>query len=203
MTNRLACAFLALLSIVAFVPSAGAQTLSADEKELAAYTLTMPTIRKVAAAMKELNDAAARDPKAQELAKVEEEIKALEGKDELSEAEEKKLEQLRERKQALDEEIERKDGPGNANTIDEMVARINSVPEASAALSKAGLTPREFAKCTLALFQAAMVKGFSQGKVDMAKLPAGINPANITFVEEHEKELAEIQAEMKGSIKRE
>ena len=198
MTNRLTCAFLALLSITAVVHRADAQTLSADEKELAAYTLTMPTVRKVAAAMRAFSEAAAQDPKVKELAKIREDIKALEAKDELTEADEKKLEELRTRETALDEEIDRETGPGSAQTIDEMVARINKLPAASAALAKAGLTAREFSKCTLALFQAAMVKGFSQGKVDMAKLPPGINPANIAFVQEHEQELLELQKEMQG-----
>jgi hypothetical protein len=202
MTKRLAGAFFALLTAAALAVPADAQTLSPDEKELAAYTLTMPTVRKVAVAMKAFNDAAAEDPKAKELAKIREEMKTLEAKDELTETEEQKLEQLRARAEALDEELDRANGPGNANTIDEMVARINAHPEAAAALAKAGLTAREFSKCTLALFQAAMVKGFSQGKVDMAKLPPGINPANITFVQEHEQELADIQKEMQGGAKK-
>jgi hypothetical protein len=202
MTPRLARATFALFFAVLLAAPTTAQTLSADEKELAAYTLTMPTVRKVAAAMRAFNEVAAQDPKAKELAKIREDIKALEAKDELTEADEKKLDDLRAREQSLDEQMDRENGPGNANTIDEMVARIEKQPEAKAALAKAGLTAREFAKCTLALFQAAMVKGFSQGKIDMAKLPPGINPANITFVQEHEAELAELQKEMQGTIKK-
>ena len=192
-----------VLTLSTVLASSGqSQPLSADEKELAAYTLTMPTVRKVANVMRAMNEIAAADPKAKELAKVRTEIKALEEKDELSEADEKKLEELREREAQLDAEIDEKDGPGNAQTIAEMEARIKSEPRAAAILAKEGLEAREFAKCMLALFQAAIVKGFSQGKVDMAKLPPGINPANITFVEQHEKELAELQKEMQGSSKK-
>jgi hypothetical protein len=204
MTNPLvgACSTALALSAIAFFVPLAAQTMSADEKELAAYTLTMPTVKKVAAAMRTLNEMAAQEPKARELAKVNQEIETLERKDELTEADEQKLEKLRERASALEEELDKSDNSPSANTIDEMVAQINKHPGATAALAKEGLSARELAKCTLALFQAAMVKGFAQGKVDMTKLPAGINPANVKFVEEHEAELAEIQKEMQGQIKR-
>jgi hypothetical protein len=36
----------------------------------------------------------------------------------------------------------------------------------------------------------------------MSKLPAGINPANIRFVEENEKELAELQKQMQGTARK-
>ena len=202
MTKRALRALFLLLFTTAPIAPARAQTLSADEKELAAYTLTMPTVRKMAAAMRTLNSLASQDPKAQELARLRAEIETLEKKDELSEAEEQKLDKLREQADALDQEQDRSEGLGNAKTIDEMEAGIRKHPGAAAALAKEGLTPREFAKCTLALLQAAMVKGFSQGKVDMAKLPAGINPANIKFIEENEKELTELQKEMQGAVKK-
>jgi hypothetical protein len=201
MTNRTLSGLLLLFTATPVV-FAGAQTLGPDEKELAAYTLTMPTVRKVAAAMAAMNELEAQDPKVRERAKVREEIKALENKDELTEADEQKLEKLREREEALDDEIDRSSGPGDASTITEMEQRIKSYPGAAAILAREGIAPREFAKATLALFQAAMVKGFSQGKADMARLPPGINPANITFVEANEKELAELQKQMQGTEKK-
>lgn len=202
MTHSAARPCSALLLAIVLAAPAAAQTLSADEKELASYTVTLPTVRKVAAAVRAFNEAAAQDPKVKELTKVKEEIKTLESKEERSEAEDERLEKLQARAEALEEEIDRVTGPGNANTIDEMVARINSMPQATAALAKAGLSAREFAKCTLALVQAAMIKSFSQGKVDPSKLPPGINPANIKFVEEHQQELAELQKEMQALHKK-
>lgn len=204
MTNRfrqaLAVPILAttFTATIVLIPAAQTRTLSADEKELAAYTLTMPTVRKVAAAVRAFAELQAQDPKTKELAKIKEEMKALQARDELTEADQQKLEKLQERAGVLEEEISRIAGPGNATTITEIEARIKSHPGATAILAKEGLPPREFAKCTLALLQAAMVKGFSQGKVDMAKLPPGINPANITFIEQNEKELAELQKEMQN-----
>ena len=47
----------------------------------------------------------------------------------------------------------------------------------------------------MAMLQAGMIHGFSQGKVDYAKLPAGVNPENIKFIEAHKAELDAIQKE--------
>lgn len=202
MTNRILTGLLLLLFTLSVNLSAGAQALSADEKELATYTLTMPTVRKVAAVMQAMNDLEAQDPKVKELATIREEIDAIENKDELTEADEQNLEKLRGRAEALEEEIDRMDGAGDASTITEMAQRIKEHRGAAAILAREGIAPREFATATLALFQAAMVKGFSQGKVDMARLPPGVNPANVKFVEENEKELAELQKQMQGTTKK-
>jgi hypothetical protein len=161
----------------------------------------MPIVRKVANAMKALNELQSRDPKVRELEKIKKEIEALERKDDLTDAEAEKIEQLRERADALDEQIEQEQ-PSSASTLADMEAQIKKHPEAAAILSKEGITPREFAKTTMALFEAAMVVGFSKGNVDMAKLPAGVNPANVTFFQEHQKELEEIQRQMEGASKK-
>jgi hypothetical protein len=203
MTKRRA--ILPVILILLLTPSvpATAQTLTADQKELASYTLTMPTVRKAAAALQRFQQIAAKNPKVQEAAKLQAEIDVLEQKDTLTEAEEARLEKLQARAEALDEEIDREVGMNANGSIDEIVARIEREPEAKAALAKEGLTPRDFAKTLLTLFQAAMIKGFSQGgQVNMAKLPPGVNPANIKFVEEHEAELKKLQAAMTGGTGR-
>lgn len=201
MTNRIlaSCFLLAILPV--FLVPAAAQTLSADEKELASFTLTMPTVRKVANAMKAFNELEAKDPKVRELAKIQKEIETLENKDDLTDAEAARIEQLRQRADVLDEEIEREQ-PMSAGTLAEMEAQIKTQPGAAAILSKEGLTAREFGKTVMALFQAAMVVGFSQGKVDMANLPPGVNPANVTFFQEHQKELEQIQAQMQDTSRK-
>ena len=194
-------AFLILL-LTSSVP-ATAQTLTADQKELASYTLTMPTVRKTAAALQRFQEIAAKNPKLQQAAKIRAEIDLLEQKDTLTAAEEARLEKLLAQAEALDEEIDREVGLNANGSIDDIVARIERQPEAKAALTKEGLTPRDFAKTLLTLLQAAMIQGFSQGgKVDMAKLPPGVNPANIKFVEEHEAELKKLQAAMTGGTGR-
>lgn len=199
MTKRMATLPVCLILLLNLAVSSAAQTLSADQKELASYTLTMPNVRKAAAALQRFQQIAAKHPKVQEAAKVQAEIDVLEQKDTRTEAEEARLEKLEARAEALDEEIDREVGMNANGTIDEIVARIEREPEAKAALAKEGLTPRDFAKTLLALLQAAMIKGFSQGgKVDLAKLPPGVNPANIKFVDEHEAELKKLQAAMTG-----
>ena len=197
MTRTLLARALVAASLCSFTVPAFAQTVSADEKELASYRLTMPTVRKLAAVFRTFAEEAARDPRTQELAKLEAEQKALADKDELTAAEEARMEKIGERMAEIEAAMEKKSmGSDNANSLSEMEADIRKQPAVMKALAREGLTPREYAKCFLALFQAALVQGFSQGKVDMAKLPAGINPENIKFVQENEKELAELQKEM-------
>jgi len=185
--------------------SAAGQTLSADEKELSTYRLTMPTLKKVMAALGSYTQELSKDPKMQELQKIKAEIKALEDKDELTEAQEAQLEKLREREEALDEEMERATaakGTKNPKTIAEMEASIKQQPEAVRALAAQGVTPREYALCLMALLQASLVEGFSEGKADLAKLPPGVNPENVKFVREHKEELAAMQAAMAGKPKK-
>jgi hypothetical protein len=178
---------------------AAAQTLSADEKEMASYRLTMPNVKKAAAVIQSVSEEAAKDPKVQELTRLKAQIEALEKKDELTEAEEKQLEKLRNQSGSLEEEIENASPAGSMTgnkTLAEMEAAIGKHPQATRALAREGLSAHDFALTLMTLFQAAMVEGFSQGKVDMAKLPAGVNPENIQFVREHKAELEALQRAM-------
>lgn len=202
MTIRTAMTILLTLLLMP-AGSAAAQTLTADQKELASYTLTMPNVRKAASALQRFKEIAAKNPKVQEAAKVQAEIDVLEQKDTRTEAEEARLEKLQARADALDEEIDREVGMNAKGSIDDIVARIEREPEAKAALAREGLTPRDFARTLLSLLQAAMIKGFSQGgQVNMAKLPPGVNPANIKFVDEHEAELKKLQTALTGGTGR-
>ena len=195
LSHALATAF--VLFIV--TTTASAQTLSPDEKELSTYRLTMPTLKKVMTVLEGFMSELSKDPKFQEMEKIEAQIKALEEKDELSEAQEKELEKLRERREALDEEMDKANeasGAQNANTLDEMEAQIKKQPIAMKLLAREGLTPREYSKTLMALLQASLAEGFSQGKADLSKLPPGINPENVKFVRENKEVLAQMQAAM-------
>jgi uncharacterized protein DUF4145 len=189
-------AAVAVFVFVAFTTPLVAQTaaLSADEKELAAYRLTVPTLNKVAAAMRSMAQEMMQDPKVKEGMKLEAEIDALEQKEELTEAEQEKLEKLRERQTALEESMPSPMG-NNAQTLSDMEAAITQFPQMARALQREGLTPREYATFMLAMLQAGLAYGLSQGKLDMSKLPAGINPENIKFIAEHQKELEAMQKE--------
>jgi hypothetical protein len=198
-TRLIPCAFVFALTVL-LAGNAVAQTLSPDEKELAAYTLTMPTVKKMMAVALLMAEEEAKNPKVQELTKLKAQIDALEAKDELTEAQQAELDKLRERLDVLETaaENEPENSLKNPKTLADMEAAIKAHPGALRAMTSAGITPREFARCTMALLQAAMVEGFSQGKTDLKNLPAGINPENVKFVREHKAELEALQKTMAG-----
>jgi DNA repair exonuclease SbcCD ATPase subunit len=158
----------------------------------------MPAVRKMASVTRALAQEAARDPKRMERDKLKARLDALQEKDELTEAESAELEKLSERLEALEEEIDKADISDDNATLADMEASLKKYPGAVRALAAEGLTPREYARCMMALLQAAMIEGFSQGKADLSNLPAGVNPANVRFVRENRVELEAIQKEMAG-----
>lgn len=187
---------LSILALV-FLTSSLVHAQSADEKAIAAYRLTMPTVKKAMAVTVSFMSELAKDPKVQELQKLKAQIKALEDKEELTEAQEAELEKLREREDALEQEVERTNdakGSNNNQTLADMEAAMKKEPAAMRALAREGLTPREYALCMMTLLQASLAEGLSQGKLDLKDLPPGINPENITFVREHKAELEAMQA---------
>lgn len=189
--------------VAVFVGVARAQTLSVDMKELAGYRLTLPTVKKVAAVTKSLAEEAAQDPRVKELARIRLEITEIEKKEDLTEAEDAQVEKLREREQALEDQDESSSSSwNNAQSLADMEAKIRQHPGWMRALTREGVTPREYARCMMALMQASMVEGFSQGKADLANLPAGVNPENLRFVRENKAELEAILAAMSGKSKK-
>ena len=187
-----------------------AQGTASDEKELAAYKLTVPTLNKVAAAMRSMVKEMGQDPKYQQAMKVDAQIADLEGqiskleaKNDLTEADQKKLEalnaqveKLQEQKEKLEESLS-SDNPANENpkTLSEMEQGIRKIPALARALEREGLSPRDYSKFMLAMLQAGMVHGLSQGKVDYSKLPPGVSAENVKFIEEHKAELEALQTE--------
>ncbi len=94
------------------------------------------------------------------------------------------------------EESEDADDSENDNeSLDEMAARIGRIPEARQAIEGAGLTVRQYAVITMALFQAAFAQyAVEQGAdIDKVARDAGVNPANIRFVKEHKAELEKLK----------
>ena len=90
----------------------------------------------------------------------------------------------------------------NAQSLDDMERGIAAFTPMARALKREGLTPREYAKFMLSMLQAGMIYGFSQGKVDYAKLPAGVNPENVKFIAAHKAELDAMQQEFAAMGKR-
>jgi predicted RNase H-like nuclease (RuvC/YqgF family) len=190
-----------------------AQGGGAGEKELAAYKLTMPTLNKVVAAMRSMAQEMKQDPKFQQALKIDEQIQGveaqiakLEAKTEMTEADTKKVEALNEQLEKLQAQKEQLEQSANSadssdtnpKTLTEMEQSIRKVPPLARALEREGLPPREFSKFMLAMLQAGMVYGFSQGKVDYAKLPPGVNADNVKFIEAHKAELDSLQHEFEA-----
>jgi TolA-binding protein len=176
---------------------AAQKALSPDEKELAAYTLTMPTVRKVAAVTRTFVDEASRDPKVIESQKLEARLDLLKAKATRTEAENAEMKKLVDRIMALEEEIDSvEDLQRGDQSLAEMEARLKKRPAVMRALAREGLTPREYVRCLMALFKAAIVEGFSQGKANLAALPPGISADHIRFIRENKTELDALQKEM-------
>jgi hypothetical protein len=159
---------LIVLAITAAAVDVRAQTkstasaVSADEKEVYSFVLTMDSIQKLAAAQRDLEMLAKSDP---EVAK----------KAEADDSENK--------------------------TLDQMVRRIDSIPQVVAVLRKDGLTPREYAVSTMTLVQTGMVVGLKRNGTykeyppEMLKL---VSPANIAFMEQHYADIAKIMPAVEG-----
>jgi hypothetical protein len=227
-----------LLPVLLFAPLAGAQT-DADMRELRAYRLTMAAVRQVDAATEAMAAEMKKDPKYQEYLKLEAEISALEkkgspteveqklaadisaleSKAEWTEAETARLEQLRERLDALEQKREgrsdaddarleqlreRRDaleasvGPRleEANSLSEWEAAIRQYPPMARGLRAAGMSPRDYAKFMLSMLGAGTVAGFKKAglvKGMPKELEAVVSAENVKFVEEHAAELTALQ----------
>ena len=181
--------------VSSFSAGTAAQSLSADEKALATYKLTMPNVKKAMAVVQSFMEEAAKDPKVQEQQKLKKQIETLQAKDELTDAEQEQLDKLRERLETLENADDDKDDGllSNAQTIDSMEAAMKKHPAGAAALAKAGMSAREYSLTMMAMLQAALVEGMSQGKADLKNLPPGVNADNILFVREHKAELEAMQ----------
>ena len=190
-----------VLSLIAAPNAQSSGFSAADSKELASYRLTMETAKKVSAMMRGLMQDMAGDPKYQALQKTKAEITALSKKDDLTEAESARLEKLQMQAEQQEDALDEATGGlnlSNAENLNEMEAAIKANPRLTAAMSKAGLTARDYSKYILASLMAGMVAGFQKSGVlkELPKELKEVNPANVKFILEHEAELAAMQKEM-------
>ena len=191
---------LALCAVVLIPAAAVAQVPGSDDpdfKEIVAYRLTLPALQKVMQATTNMAEAAKNDPRYKQQAALEAEIKKLEDKDELTDADEARLEKLR----SDLEQLETTRNPAaNNQTLSQMAAAIEREPLAAKALASAGISAREYTKFILASFQAGMVAGMmKQGLIkEVPKdLAATINMDNVKFVQDHAAELEAFANAMK------
>lgn len=181
-------------------PVGGAPLQSSDEQEVRAYRLTMPKLQQLAAAAAELAKLEAAHPETQALAKVQQERRRLQEKEELTDAESARLDQLNEeidRLESDDDDDAEEAIAAPSQTLSDMVQRLEKVPGVAAAIRRAGLSTREFATIQLALLQASLTYGMMKAS-GRTTLPASVdvNPDNIKFVQQHE---ADIERVMKAS----
>jgi hypothetical protein len=165
-----------------------------DMKEISSYRLTMATLEKVAAVNRAMAQQMMQDPKVREAMKIDAELKALSDKDEPTEADQKRIEELEARKEQLEDAMDNPLG-GESRTLAEMEARIRQYPPMMQALQRERMAPREYATFWLAFVQAAFAQGFQKAGM-LKELPAGVNADNVRFVAEHEAEIQAMQKEL-------
>jgi hypothetical protein len=161
--------------------------------ELAAYRLNTATLQRVVTATRALGQALESDPKYKGYMAAQKELKTLEAKEDPTPAEQQRIE-------ALERQIERMSAgmdDGEARTLAEMERKIGAMPHMPEALAKAGLSPREYAKFTLAMIQAGFVAGMKRAG-QLKQVPPDVSMENVQFVLDHEKEIAELNAQMTG-----
>ena len=184
-----------LLTLVVSLATPAAQAqkpVESDLRELATYTLSMDTLNKVDRAMRAAMAEMKKDPKFQEVQRLQSELDALKKKDETTEEEDRRIEALGLRI----EELESQASPlkmDDAATISEMAANIQKEPRLAGPLQREGLTPREFSKFMLAMIQAGFAAGLQKAGL-LKTTPEGTNPANIQWVIAHEEALKKMQA---------
>ena len=128
--------------------------------------------------------------------KLDADIKALERKDELTDAEDARLQQLKEKKEQLSQAFA--DGSlGDSKSLSEMAANIQKFPPMANGLKAAGMTPREYATFMMAMLQASMVAGFKKSGM-LKEAPKDVSAENVTFIEQHQKELEALQEEFRA-----
>lgn len=185
---------LAVLALVAGAGAAAAQQADADMKELAAYRLTKEGLDKYAVVLRTLVVELPKDPAFQEMAKLEAELERLDAKDELTAADEKRIDAIEARMEQLEGAVELSMTDGD---LDDVEAQILKSRAMATAIKAGGMSAREYAKFTLALFQASMVAGMQKAGL-LKELPKEISAENVQFALKHEQELQKIQQEMEA-----
>ena len=176
---------------------------SADDKEMAAYRLTLPVLDKVVTATKNLGAAIKNDPRFQKQQAIRAEIEKLEEKEEPTEAEMQRLEKLNADLEKLEEATTLPDT--QTQTLDQMEAAMRKEPLINNALTSAGLTPREYAKFMFAYMSAGMVAGMLESgtiKEVPKELAASVNMDNVKFFQVNKAQIAAFQKAMEALEKK-
>ena len=81
------------------------------------------------------------------------------------------------------------DDDSDTQSLDQMVAKLNAVPGAQAAIQSAGMTTREYVVFMWSMLQSGM-SAWAQSQ--SGKLPPGVSQANVDFYKKHEAEMKAI-----------
>lgn len=81
------------------------------------------------------------------------------------------------------------DGVSGNESIDQMAARLDSLPGATAALQSAGMSSREYIVFMFSMMEAGLS---SWAQAQSGKLPPGVSQANVDFYRKHETAMAEV-----------
>lgn len=185
------------LACVLLSSSAHARSVQRDNdmKEVEAYRLTTGALKKVVNVNRALMKEIMNDSKLQQSMAIRKELEALQEKDELTAADEKRIEALEKRLEGLEDAA----NPlgGDARSLSEMEAGIRKYPAMVAALEREGMTPREYATFWLAFMQAGFAHGFQKSGM-LKDLPPGVNPENVKFIGEHAAEIEAMQKELEA-----
>jgi hypothetical protein len=194
-----------LCSLVLLLCSRGVAAQSAtdaDMKEIQAYKLSLPVFKQIVTATRSMMEAVKKDPRYGQMLKLKAELKALEAKEEPSDADMARREQLEAQIDELENSVPKL---SNQNaSLSEMAASMQKEPIVANALKSAGLGAREFATFMLAFFQASMIHGMQKGgmvKEIPKELANTVNLENIKFVSEHEAEISTLMKEMEALTK--
>ena len=185
----------ALLLMTGVSPAAAQATqMDADSKEIQSYRLTMVGLKKMGVAMRSIFEEMKRDPRVQEISRLEADIKALEDKEEPTEADDARLETLRAKHEQLEDSLGGGMSFGNEKTLSGMEAKIKQSPVMMRGLQAANLSPREYAKLSMSMLTSAMYAGMKKSGM-LKELPKEANPENVQFILDNEAELAAMQKE--------
>jgi hypothetical protein len=174
-----------------YVSAQGPALADADLKELSTYTLTMDTFNKMVRVQTAVGEALKADPKFAEQARLKTELETLRKKDETTEADDKRIEAIETRLEALETEMSSKFSFNDAKDLSDMARRAEAFPPLAVALRKEGLTGRDYAKFMSAVLQAGFAAGMQKAGL-LKETPAGVNPANIKFMLDHEAEFKKL-----------
>lgn len=167
------------------------QERNRDLQEVLDYRLSMTSLKQIEAVYAALAAEMQKDPEFRKLRTLRREYERLSDKDELTEAEAGRLEELEAELEALEEsEDERSPLPDldDSSSLDELTQQIQNEPLLAAAVAKAGMKPREFATAQLAFFNTMIAYAFVKSGT-ITELPPGVSKENVEFLRTHEAEI--------------